>query len=268
MEFIKNIVRKGTIFNDLSRPIIPYFINLIYFKGKKPNVGDELSPIIFNYLLNHFNQKNRINKRTIRVSFIGSIIQFLSAKTIVYGSGLMLKSSSKKFLDKRLDLDIRAVRGPLTRNALIEVGYNVPKVFGDPAILLPLFYQPKRREIKYDYIIIPHWKKIDTVDSHEHIVSPITTDWKSFINAICASSLVISSSLHGIILAEAYGVPAILLNDTEHDDLFKYHDYYASTGREFFNKASSISEALSLKPDIIPSFNILQEGLLNNFPFK
>ena len=42
----------------------------------------------------------------------------------------------------------------------------------------------------------------------------LTNDWKK-INQIYNSKLIISSSLHGIILAVAYGIPAILLNKTE-----------------------------------------------------
>ena len=40
------------------------------------------------------------------------------------------------------------------------------------------------------------------------------------------AKLVISSSLHGIILAETYGIPAILLMDKVTNNMFKYNDYY------------------------------------------
>lgn len=42
---------------------------------------------------------------------------------------------------------------------------------------------------------------------------------------------VYSSSLHGIILAEAYGVPAVMFRSYDKSVDFKYLDYYASTGR-------------------------------------
>ena len=41
----------------------------------------------------------------------------------------------------------------------------------------------------------------------------------------------VSSSLHGIVIAEAYGVPAVLVASST-EPVFKYEDYYAGTGRE------------------------------------
>ena len=38
----------------------------------------------------------------------------------------------------------------------------------------------------------------------------LTTDYRLFLNELVRGERVISSSLHGIILAESYGVPAVL----------------------------------------------------------
>ena len=63
--------------------------------------------------------------------------------------------------------------------------------------------------------------------------------WRAMLEALLPCQLVISSSLHGIIFAEAFGIPARWLapRDVAHlerssyvtEGWFKYVDYYAST---------------------------------------
>lgn len=264
MKLLKKYLRRFFIFGSISRPIIPFYINLLYFKGNEKNVGDYLSKVIFNDLMKKKN-KSFWSIKTKRISFIGSVIQFIGGDTIVYGSGLMKKDSCLIVANKKLNLDIRAVRGPLTKKSLESVGYTVPDVFGDPAILLPLFYQPREIE-KRDYIVIPHWKKMENYNNYP-VLSPITHDWKNFIDVIASTKLVISASLHGIIIAETYGVPAIMLGDTEHSDIFKYIDYYKSTGRDSFPIAKNIEEALSMNLPAIPNHQLMRDSLLKSFPF-
>lgn len=262
-ETIKN---KYTIYGNIRRPIIPYFVNLLYYKGKTKNVGDHLSKVIFEFLMKN-SGKSFFNKQTVRFSFIGSVISFITYKSIVYGSGFLTKSIADKFCKKNIPLDIYAVRGPLTREALTKSGYIVPEIYGDPAILLPLFYKPKIKENKNDYVVIPHWSKINEYNTR-NILSPITNDWKYFIDEIVSSNIVISASLHGVIIAEAYGIPAILLNDTEHEDQFKYKDYYYGTNRYEFPIATNLEEALKITPPSIPDFSDMRDKLLNAFPFS
>ena len=159
-------------------------------------------------------------------------------------------------------LDIRSVRGPVTRAGLIANGYTCPDIYGDPAILMPLIYSPTDRTKKKEYIVIPN-HAVETGADYE--LSAITSDYKAFINQIVQANLVISSSLHGIILAEAYGVPAILLgNDSL--SLLKYQDWYQSTGRDTFPIAGSIEEALTLTPPPIPVLTQMQKNIMDAFP--
>lgn len=49
---IKKYATKWFIFGNMKRPIIPFVINLLYWKdGNKNNVGDLLSKIIFKYVV-------------------------------------------------------------------------------------------------------------------------------------------------------------------------------------------------------------------------
>ena len=192
---------------------------------------------------------------------IGSIIDGGYQDATVWGSGL-LRGKNKYWWSNLRKLDIRAVRGPLTRQALLSNGFTCPEVYGDPAILLPMFYQPSDMTKRYAYRVVPH---MVYGTEYPNVLTPHTDDWKGFIDGIVQSELVISSSLHGIILAEAYGIPTILLND-HNMNLFKYRDYYTSTGRETFPVAASVEEALSLVPSPPPDFTSLRKGLLDSFP--
>ncbi len=94
-----------------------------------------------------------------------------------------------------------------------------------------------------------------------------TNDYKSVIDEIAASEIVYTSSLHGIILAESYGVPAIFFRGLGKSKDFKYLDYYYSTGRKDVKIAESFEEALTMKPLPLPDLSKMQQDLLESFPY-
>lgn len=76
-----------------------------------------------------------------------------------------------------------------------------------------------------------------------------------YVDQLCSAERVISSSLHGIILAESYGIPAVLYLPEEvkgNLTLYKYRDYYYGTGRYEFPIAKTIQEALQITPCMLP----------------
>jgi len=252
------------VWGDTSRPVKEGMVNVYYFKWyDKDNVGDLLSLVIVNFVKDKFNLKDVKRRRTIRMFAIGSVIHNAKSDMVIWGSGIRDRATQPP----KVNFDIRAVRGPLTRKRMIENGYSCPEIYGDPAILLPLFYNPEVRK-KYDYTIIPHYYKEDEVPMQyrDKVMSTFTSDWKGFIERIVASEYVISSSLHGLILAEVYGVPAILY-DVE-KDVFKYEDYFQGTGRTDIPIADSLEYAIQNKPATIPipNIEIIQQKLLASFP--
>ncbi|WP_418510299.1 polysaccharide pyruvyl transferase family protein [Corallibacter sp.] len=65
------------------------------------------------------------------------MLAHVNKKCIVWGSGIIHDNQtvkSEKFL---------AVRGRETRRVLVSQGYSVSKVYGDPALLLLDYFQPK-----------------------------------------------------------------------------------------------------------------------------
>lgn len=194
-------------------------------------------------------------KETGKLVAVGSILTNVKKNDIVWGAGLIRnKPKIAPFGVKFL-----AVRGPLTRK-LIQ-GAKIPEVYGDPALLLPLFYKPKS-EKKYKTGVIPHYidKKVAIIGENHFI--DIQSDWKNVVEEINSCEKIISSSLHGIVIAEAYRIPAcwVKFSDNVIGGDFKFHDYLLGTGRKTTN-SSDINNPIYLPK--IENLENIQQGLLN-----
>lgn len=252
-------------------------VNLDYWT-KKENVGDTLGPIVFDWMLkNRGLTRTSISKKTSILLTVGSIVGINHYNAVIWGSGIHTVTSIVRVYKwrKKVKFDIRAVRGPLTKQILEFSHYNCSNaVYGDPAILMPLIYQPHLNKKIYKASVITHWyydnNDDDEIKSSGLNTIPVeTNDYKRFIDEIVSSELIISSSLHGIIIAESYGVPAVFLNRNNcmEKELLKFYDWYYSTGRYSVIIATSLSEALKIEPMKIPDLNMLREKLISNFPY-
>src|SRR5690606_42120097 len=91
-KWTKKLAGKLTVFGQYHRLVRPFHVSLMYFDEKigpekKPNVGDLMSKITFGYLLAHIVISYLCSNRgSVRLAFIGSYIQFLSAVALVIGS--------------------------------------------------------------------------------------------------------------------------------------------------------------------------------------
>lgn len=237
------------------------------------NLGDSLGEVIINYMLD----KAGIDidaevSGTKHFNCVGTNIQGSYQNATIWGSGI-LPLKTYAFWQKlcRRKLDIRAVRGPLTRKVLLEQGQQCPEVYGDPAILMPLIYTPMNgRQKVRKKIIIPQFASENSFrEKHpeDYLLSMKTNDYRHVIDEIVSSEIVYTSSLHGIILAEAYGVPAVFFHGLEDYWDFKYADYYYSTGRMDFKIAKNYEEALTMDPLPLPNLDGMVKGLLESFPY-
>lgn len=189
------------------------------------NFGDALSqPLVERILQREVNCSQKENQE--KVLAIGSILHSARNGDTVWGSGIM----TGWFPNHIKQLDIRAVRGPLTRQILLKHGISCPPVYGDPALLFGMLFPEFTPTKEREYIIIPHASETHLFKSDPHFVSP-KEPWQQVVQKIVESKRVIASSLHGIVVAEAYGIPARLLMVTNWAHMFKYKDYYQGTGR-------------------------------------
>lgn len=217
---------------------------------KRPNnFGDLLGPMIVRKLLKLRGQPSVINvvgdpdHHRKSLLTVGSVLHFAKDNDLIWGSGRngKINEDAHRFAN----LDVRMVRGPLTRDFLWEMGISAPEVFGDPALLIPrLFpeYQLRGGAKRYSISIILNLNDSFVVDPKINKIDPCLPP-PDVIKSILESDLVISSSLHGIVVAEAFGVPVIVLRSpAEHR--FKYDDYFLGTGRRNYPAYDSVEQAI------------------------
>lgn len=202
-----------------------------WFRNPLPgNAGDLLTPLLLAGLFG----VSPIFSNGREFLGAGSVIKQARPSSVVWGSGLMSPdirvAPGPTFL---------AVRGPLTREALLAQGHTVPATYGDPAILMPAVYDPPRPVTRWRLGYIPHF-------THRGRLGPLSGGAReinilrgtksaicALIDEILSAEMIVSSSLHGLILALAYGKPAAwvrLPGPGLKGDTFKFDDFLASIG--------------------------------------
>lgn len=252
-----------------------YIKDLFWFKKNKglnwlngQNFGDYLSMVIVGEI-SRKEKTLRVVKNGQKLLALGSILHFAKNNDIIWGSGVNGKMKEERH--RFNNLDVRMVRGPLTEEFLKKKGINVPHVFGDPALLLPhLFPKFKAKPIKNKIIIIPNYNELglltDKIPDGIKLVSPLGY-WKRILNEILSSELVLSSSLHGIILAEAFDVPVRFVMPIGGETIFKYRDYYEGTGRALKNEPSSFLDGISKESGLSMTKMVIDiDKMLLSFP--
>jgi pyruvyltransferase len=240
-------------------------------KGGNQNFGDYLSLKLVERIVGGqvISVSNKDCTTQHKLLAIGSVLITGIDGDVVWGTGMNAKRTDLG-LYKFDYLDVRAIRGPLTRKFLMD-NFNIycPETYGDPALLIPYLFPEfkKKKDPQYDYIIIPHYSEewMFPKDLYPNVVYP-TEPWNEVIRKILNSKFVISSSLHGLIIADAYDIPSRYLRVTDHEPLFKYEDYYLGTNRPAFAYATSIEEALDMGGE--PPFECDLEKLYYSFPFE
>lgn len=255
----------------MSTPIIPAWWPTMPRPG---NFGDIITPYLIEKISHktpkYVNKDFSVYEKNLLA--VGSIVRMATKNTVVWGSGAM--NSGEKISP---DADYRAVRGPLTRQLIIDQGGTCPEIYGDPALLLPLFYSPKTVK-RYRYGVIPHYVDYAQVvewykdDPDIKVINLLTSDIESVIDEIYECENVLSSSLHGIIVAHAYGVNAawVRFSNKLAGDGIKFQDYFASVGIDM----DCTEVASKLGPDDLDLLQFMGDitfngtPLLNAFPHK
>jgi pyruvyltransferase len=193
---------------------------------------------------------------------IGSLLHWSTPSSVIWGTGAI-------HAGVRIEpapAAILAVRGPLTAELVERSGLPRPRVLGDPALLLPRVFRP-RVAVEHRVGVVPHYVDRDhpavgRMEAAGARVLDILAPAEEFVRGVMSCGCILSSSLHGLICADAYGVPSrwIRLSDRVIGDGFKFRDYalsrgtearpYEPSGSEDLRRLESLCEPAGPPPDL------------------
>jgi len=219
-----------------------------YWYSQVLNFGDLLTPLV----LSHFDihaENYPINESEIVV--VGSILQDLKPeyRGYILGSGL-IKNIRSSFENAQ----VRGIRGFLTKERL---GIKEDIVLGDPGILASALIE-NRSSKAYALGVVPHYvdknnkgiKDFCAKYRDDVLIIDVQAEPKSVIAQIDQCMYVVSSSLHGIIVADSLGIPSgwLVLSKGVIGDGFKFYDYYSNFHKKpaplNFSEYSTLSELI------------------------
>jgi pyruvyltransferase len=237
VESLYNNFDDNFIYNNFNEFIYPHDLNInykFYYYNKELNFGDLITPYINNkYCKNSMITYVEDSYIGTKIISTGSIIRLCNNNTIVYGSGI--RDISQK-VNNGL---IISVRGPLTFNNYNKQHNLIHCAYGDPGLLMPLFYNPPIINKSYELGIIPHYVDYNNIVSMYKndkvlIINLLDGNIENVINQILNCKNIISSSLHGLIVSDAYKIPNLWIkydNKIKGDDT-KFHDYFNSVNKK------------------------------------
>jgi pyruvyltransferase len=240
------------------------------------NYGDMLTPFIFQIS----DIPIELDAQYPAICGIGSILQSIKPDFpgIIWSSGFIYPTH--KMTTEKPPL---AVRGRLTLKQF--PCDDTQTVLGDGALILSRIY-PCAPTKTHELGVILHYIDLLTPDDSP-FKWPIFEDNRVlFIDSrsppadvilkICSCKRVISSSLHGIITCDSYGIPHALISCRSSQDAmhvkqrsFKFHDYYSAFDMRFegvalhMNSDTSFDECVAVCRDVEkPTLGKIQDGLI------
>lgn len=251
-------------------------LKLLYFNHVR-NVGDECSPAIVEKISNQ-EVVRAYNMNEEHLIGLGSILTFANCNSYIWGTGLIQAeyTGSANNPDR-----FSALRGKLTYNFINKNAVKLNDIpLGDPGYLMPsLFGIVRDSEPKYKLGIVPHYvdKDLDIFKNlqncEELIVIDVANGIDKFFSDIQKCSVIASTSLHGLVFAEALEIPNIWIKASNNltGGNFKFNDWFSLCGHEQENPlivANKIDSDDLVKRSMLHNCQIDKSALIESFPRK
>lgn len=217
---------------DSKKPLKMFWWRLDH--PHRGNFGDEISAVLVNEIFGLPCMWTAPDQ--CELVGAGSIIETLlrakgSNRPALWGSGAFLRDGGKEITED--DFDVLALRGELSRK--LVKGNHDSIALGDPGLLASALLRSKPKKM-YALGILPHFldaelPEIDMLRSQSGVkVIDATNEPTQVVEEIAECQCVLSSSLHGLIVADSVGIPNahMMLSNNEHiGGTNKFRDYYS-----------------------------------------
>ena len=167
------------------------------------------------------------------------------------------------------------VRGLYSAAAL---GLAKKKVVGDLGLLFPYLYPNKSDTQKGKHITIHHFHDQRTdqdllalYGGNSVLRTNVDNTFEaveSFLDELTTAEFILTASLHGAILAYAYGIPFALLNSGKIDCPFKWIDFMSTTGMQTHFVQSNVEGLEWSTKNPIPERYFNLKSLIKSCPFS
>lgn len=223
------------------------------------NIGDSINPLIIENIIGYKVQHAEWNecdtsgigsglrrffmrKRDVfasREGFRKKLTGAMTFRTCQLWSAGFIRYCEDKEIPLRRHLQVASVRGELSRRRLEQIlGKPIDCTLGDAGLLASELLKEKTNK-KYRLGIIAHQREIGEKEWDElqdsipnSILLDVRADPMETLRKMSECDCIISSSLHGLIIADSFGIPnqRVVLTDRLAGDGFKFDDYYSSFG--------------------------------------
>ena len=210
---------------------------------------------------------------------------------IIYGTGFI---SSDNFQNESYvrNIKIKAIRGNVSLQRIEKNGIKASEkvILADPGILAPFLLNLTNKkdfnfQKEYDLCVIPHFvdSKNILIKTHIQINNSIILNINSnpieFIRSLLKCKNILSSGLHGLIVADSLGIPnmRMIVSDKIIGGDYKFRDYYSAYNLEIppyidlrkenfnYEQIKKLNNNHFISKEIIRD---KQCKLLSNFPFQ
>lgn len=208
------------------------YIKMYWWTGaNNKNFGDILGPA----LVNHFTKKEVVFAKPSdsELITIGSIAEHIpdNYKGTLAGIGMARRSTRKDFSSA----NVVAVRG---KHTLKRINVSTEPVLADPGLIATDLVSDLSQEKRYKYGIISHYSDRTPYIFNNSIYIDICSPLEEVIAKAAECEAIIASSLHGLILADALGLPR----------MWKKYERTQGNGFKFLDYGTSINQ--DIKPNV------------------